>query len=146
MGNATVQTGSGARRRISEGLAAIAFALLLLLIANANTSRGGIGILGMSAEQEGQVLGMPSVILFLAAFGVGFRQKSAITTGLLIGGGALYVGYLIVGTLTMTLLFYYTNPNMFFGVLTLSCVILGLGLLRLTKRMNQTSYIRASDS
>ncbi|MDQ3966849.1 MAG: hypothetical protein M3275_00465 [Thermoproteota archaeon] len=129
---------SSVRKILSEGIAATAFALLLLLIANANTMSNGIGILGMNAEQEGLTLGMPSIILFLAAFGVGFRQKSAITTGLLIGGGAIFAGYLIVGTLTMSVVFYYANPSMFFGVLAMSFIVLGLGLLRLSKRMNQT--------
>lgn len=145
MRNATVQA-SSTRRRVSEGLVVIAIALLLILIADTSTGRGGIGFLGMNQEQSGQMLGTPSIVLFLAAFGVGFRQKSMITTALLIGGGALYIAYLIAGTMTMTLLFYYGNTTMFYVVSALSCVAIGLGLLRLTKKMNQTPYMRASES
>ncbi len=41
----------------------------------------------------------------------------------------------------MSVVFYYANPSMFFGVLAMSFIVLGLGLLRLSKRMNQTPRI-----
>jgi hypothetical protein len=124
------------RGRISEVIAAIALALALILALDVgtNTVHAGTGFFGLSPEQTAQRLGIASILLFFSAFGVGFRQKSSLATGLLIGGGGLYILYLIVGTVTMTVLFYYAAPNVFFVFLVLSCIVLGLGLLRLLRK------------
>jgi hypothetical protein len=130
------------RGRVSEVIAAIALALALILIVDTITAHGGPGFLGMNPQQVGRSFGMTSILLFFSAFGVGFRQKSSITTGLLIGAGGLYLVYLIVGTVTMTVLFYYADPNIFYVFLVMSCIVLGLGLVRLFRR-NPSPAIKA---
>ena len=133
----TPQRSITTRGRISEGLAAIAFALALILVVAAI-------IEGHVEAQVGQRLGIASILLFFSAFGIGVRQKSSLTTSLLIVGGGLYLVYLIAGTITMTVLFYYAAPNVFFVFLILSCIVLGLGLIRHFKR-NPSFTIKARD-
>jgi hypothetical protein len=129
------------RGKISAGIAAIALALALILVVT-GTEYANKTFLGMNHEQTGQRFGATSIILFILAFGIGFRQKSSLTTSLLIAGGGLYIAYLIIGTVTEKLFFYYATSNVFFAFLTMSCIVFGLGLLRLFKR-NASSTIKA---
>ena len=43
----------------------------------------------MNAVQRGMIFGASSIILFFLSFGIGIREKSKITTILLIAGGAV---------------------------------------------------------
>ena len=43
----------------------------------------------MNAAQRGMIFGASSIILFFLSFGIGIREKSKVTTILLIAGGAV---------------------------------------------------------
>ena len=89
------------RKRISEVLAIVAMALLLIYIADAAIAHGNKqGFLPMSAAQRGMIFGASTIILFLLAFGIGFGEKTKITTILLITGGAI-IGTSILGASAM---------------------------------------------
>ena len=89
------------RKRISEVLAIVAMALLLTYIADAAIAHGNKqGFLPMSAAQRGMIFGASTIILFLLAFGIGFGEKTKITTILLITGGAI-IGTSILGASAM---------------------------------------------
>ena len=77
------------RKSISEALAISAIILLTIDTVNTFTSQGENGFSYLTDRQSGIYLGLPSVFLFFVSFGFGFRQKTRITTSLLIAGGVL---------------------------------------------------------
>ena len=89
------------RKRISEILAIVAMVLLLTYIADAAVAQGNKqGFLPMSAAQRGMIFGGSTIILFFVSFGIGFGEKTKITTILLIAGGAL-IGTSVLGASAM---------------------------------------------
>ena len=119
--------------KLAEGLGISAMVLLMIVMV---LDIGiGTGTIKPPVGQQvlGPVLGLPSIILFLASFGVGYKLKSMLITGLLIAGGIIYISFLVLGTLTHIQFLYYANPNVFYSIFVLGCVILGLGIFRLIK-------------
>ena len=84
------------RQKISEVLAIVAMALVLTYIADAGVGQGKQGFLPMNAAQRGKIFGGSSMILFFLSFGIGIKEKSKITTILLIAGGVI-IGTSVLG-------------------------------------------------
>jgi hypothetical protein len=128
----TAQTNLRKRKNISEILAVAAMTLLTVDTVNTFTSQGGNGFLSLTDRQSGIYLGLPSVFLFFASFGVGFRQKSRITTSLLIAGGALLaVTKIIEPPLGLNLYLARALPYVYISLIAIGFILLGLGLWRL---------------
>lgn len=119
------------RKTISEILAVSAMTLLILDTVNTFTSQGGSGLLSLTDRQSGIYLGLPSVFLFFASFGVGFRQKARIPTSLLIAGGALLaVTKIIEPPLGLNLYLAIALPYLYISLIAIGFILLGLGLWR----------------
>ena len=122
------------RKRISEVLAIVAMALLLTYIADVAIAHGNKqGFLPMSAAQRGMIFGASTIILFLLAFGIGFGEKTKITTILLIAGGAL-IGTSVLGASAMAKGGLAAIQSSFVGVIILGYIIMGLGILRAVQK------------
>jgi hypothetical protein len=118
------------RKQISEVLALAAMVLLLTYIADAAIAHGNKqGFLPMSAAQRGMIFGASTIILFLLSFGIGFREKTKITTILLIVGGAI-IGTSILGASAMSKGGLAAVQGSFLSVVVLGYIIMGLGLFR----------------
>jgi hypothetical protein len=83
------------RQQISEVLVIVAMALLLIYIADGvyqyfshppGVGQGKQGFLPINAAQRGMIFGASSIILFFLSFGIAIKEKSTITTILLIAG------------------------------------------------------------
>lgn len=122
------------RKRISEVLAIVAMALLLTYIADVAIAHGNKqGFLPMSAAQRGMIFGASTIILFLLAFGIGFGEKTKITTILLITGGAI-IGTSILGASAMAKGGLAAIQSSFLPVIILGYIIMGLGLFRAIRK------------
>ncbi len=118
------------RKRISEVFALAAMVLLLTYIADAAIAHGNKqGFLPMSAAQRGMIFGASTIILFLLSFGIGFGEKTKITTILLIAGGAI-IGTSILGASAMAKGGLAAVQGSFLPVIILGYIIMGLGLFR----------------
>ena len=128
-----VQTKSG-KKRVSEALAIIAMVLLVIYIADAAVARSNSqGFLPMTAAQRGMIFGTSSIVLFILSFAIGFREKSKLTTVLLIAGGALIgTSVLVASIMTSGGL---TGAQSSFGVvIIIGYIIMGLGILRAVQK------------
>jgi hypothetical protein len=124
-----VQTKSG-KKRASEALAIISMVLLLVYIADAALARGSNqGFLPMTAAQRGMIFGASSIILFILSFAIGFKEKSKLTTVLLIIGGAL-IGTSVLGASIMARGGLVGMQTSFGAVIIIGYIIMGLGILR----------------
>jgi hypothetical protein len=122
------------RKRISEILAIVAMVLLLTYIADAAVAQGNKqGFLPMSAAQRGMIFGGSTIILFFVSFGIGFGEKTKITTILLIAGGAL-IGTSLLGASAMAKGGLAAIQSSFVGVIILGYIIMGLGILRAVQK------------
>ena len=121
------------KKKISEITAIAGMVLLLTYIVDAGVGQGGIGFLPMDEKERGMVFGTTSIILFFAAFGIGFREKSATTTILLITGGAL-IGTSVLAASAIAEGGLATISGSFLGVIIVGYIIMGLGILRARKR------------
>jgi putative Mn2+ efflux pump MntP len=82
--------------------------------------------------QSGIFLGLPSVFLFFISFGFGFRQKTKITTSLLIAGGTLLaVTKIIEPTLGLNLYLAIAVTPVYISLIITGFILIGLGLWRL---------------
>lgn len=128
----TTQINFKKRKSISEVLAIAAITLFIIDTVNTLTSQGGNGFLYLTDRQSGIYLGLPSVILFFVSFGLGFRQKTRITTSLLIAGGALLaVSKIIEPTFSLNLYLAIAYPYVYISLIANGFILLGLGLYRL---------------
>lgn len=90
------------------------------------------GFLYLTDRQSGIYPGLPSIFLFFLSFGFGFRQKTRITTSLLIAGGALLiVSKIIEPTFGLNLYLAIAVPYVYISLIAIGLIILGLGLCRL---------------
>ena len=122
------------RKRISEILAIVAMVLLLTYIADAAVAQGNKqGFLSMSAAQRGMIFGGSTIILFFVSFGIGFGEKTKITTVLLIAGGAL-IGTSVLGASAMAKGGLAAIQNSFVSVVVLGYIIMGLGIVRAVQK------------
>ena len=130
------QINLGKRKSISEVVAVAAIMLLILDTANTFTSQGRNGFLNLTDRQSGIYLGLPSVFLFFASFGVGFRQKTRLMTSLLMAGGALLaVTKIIEPTFGLNIYLAIALPYVYISLIAIGFILLGLGLWRL--KMNR---------
>lgn len=124
-----VQTKSW-KKKASEALAILAMGLLLIYIADAGIARGNSqGFLPMTAAQRGMIFGTSSIVLFILSFAVGFREKSKLTTVLLIVGGAL-IGTSVLAASIMASRGLTAAQNSFGMVIIIGYIIMGLGIFR----------------
>ncbi|HZA08315.1 MAG TPA: hypothetical protein VE619_11480 [Nitrososphaeraceae archaeon] len=123
------------KKTTSEVLAIIAMAMLLTYIADAAIAHGANkkGFLPMSAAQRGIIFGISTIILFLLSFAIGYREKSKITTILLIIGGAL-IGTSILASSAMAKGGLAGIQSSFTGVIIIGYIIMGLGILRVVQK------------
>jgi hypothetical protein len=128
-----VQTKSG-KKRASEALGIVAMVLLLTYIADAVIARGNSqGFLPMTAAQRGMIFGASSIILFILSFAIGFREKSKLTTVLLIIGGAL-IGTSVLAASIMARGGFTGTQNSFSIIIIIGYIIMGLGILRAVQK------------
>ena len=128
----TAQINLNKRKSISKGLAVTAITLLTIDTVNTFTSQSENGFLYLTDRQSGIYLGLPSIFLFFVSFGFGFRQKTGITTSLLIAGGALLiVSKIIEPTFGLDLYLAIALPYVYISLIAIGLIILGLGLCRL---------------
>jgi hypothetical protein len=121
------------RQQISEVLAIVAMALVLIYIADATVGQGKQGFLPMNAAYRGIIFGGSSIILFLLSFGIGIREKSKITTILLIAGGAI-IGTSVLGAAAMARGGLTAIQSSFLVVVIVGCIIMGLGIFRFVQK------------
>lgn len=112
----------------------VALALVLIYVADAAVGQGKQGFLPLSAALRGMLFGASSIILFFASFGVGFGQKSKITTYLLIAGGAI-TGTSVLGAASMAKGGLPAIQASFLAIVIVGYIILGLGIFRLVRKL-----------
>ncbi len=121
------------KKKVSEILVMAGMLLLLTYITDAAVGQGETGFLPMSEKERGMIFGLSTIILFFAAFGVGFHEKSALTTILLIVGGAL-IGTSVLGASLMAEGGLASISNSFIGVIITGYIIMGLGIIRVVQK------------
>jgi hypothetical protein len=123
------------KRRISEILAIVAIVLLSIDTAGTFLAQGGVRFLPLTDQQSGILLGISSIILFFLSFGIGYRQKTRITTVLLIAGGLLLaVSKLVEPTMGLNLFLAVALPYLYVSLIVIGFILIGLGLLRAVRR------------
>jgi|ERR671919_764512 hypothetical protein len=128
----TEQINLNKRKSISEVFAIVAISLLTIDTVNTFTSQDGIGFLYLTDRQSGIYLGLPSVFLFFVSFWFGIRQRTRITTSILISGGALLaVTKIIEPTFGLNLYLAIALPYLYISLIAIGFVLFGLGLWRL---------------
>lgn len=118
--------------------------MILLSIDTTNVFIGQ-GTYGFSSplndQQSGVLIGIPSVILFFLTFAVGFRQKSRLTTLLLISGGALLaISKLVEPTLGLNLFLAIVLHPLYIGLILMGFTIMGLGAARIFQKNKRGRY------
>jgi len=121
------------KKKVSEITAIAAMILLLVYLGDAAVGQGEIGFLPMDEKERGMIFGLSTIILFFVAFGVGFREKSTITTILLIIGGML-IGTSVLAASLMAEGGLESISGSFLGVIIVGYIIMGLGILRAVKK------------
>jgi hypothetical protein len=121
------------KTRISEVLAIAGIVLLSIDTANTFVGQGEYGFSSpLNDQQSGILLGIPSIILFFVAFGFGFRDKSRLTSLLLIAGGTLLaVSKTVEPTMGLNLFLAVALRPLYIGLILMGVVILGLGVSRI---------------
>lgn len=132
------QTNKIDRKRISEYLAVAAMLILLTYIADAAVGQGKMGFLPLTAAQRGMFFGMSSIILFFVAFGIGFKERSRLTSILLVAGGAI-MGTAVLGASAMGEGGLGSIPASFIGIITIGYIIMGIGIVMMAgpKKQNR---------
>ncbi len=121
------------KKKASEIIAIAGMGLLLTYISDAAVGQGETGFLPMSEKERGMIFGLSTIILFFVAFGIGFNEKSAITTIFLIVGGAL-IGTSVLSASLMAEGGLASISNSFIGVIIVGYIIMGLGILRAVQK------------
>jgi hypothetical protein len=121
------------RQKISEILAIVAMAFVLIYIADAGVGQGKQGFLPMNTAERGMIFGGSSMILFFLSFGIGIKEKSKITTILLIAGGAI-IGTSVLGASAMAKGGLAAIHSSFLGIVIVGYIIMCLGILRLVQK------------
>jgi len=107
-------------------------AILLIYVLDALVGEGEAGFLPMTAEERGRTFGTSSMILFFAAFGVGFKERSLPLTSLLITGGAL-MGTSVLAASAMAEGGLLEASGAFVAVIIIGYIIMALGILRIVQ-------------
>ena len=106
--------------------------ILLIYVLDALVGEGETGFLPMTAEERGRTFGTTSMILFFAAFGVGFKERSLTLTFLLIAGGAL-MGTSVLVASSMAEGGLLEAPSAFVAVIIIGYIIMALGIFRIVQ-------------
>jgi hypothetical protein len=120
---------------ISEVLAIAGIILLSIDTANIFIGQGEYGFSSpLNDQQSGILLGIPSIILFFVAFGLGFRDKSRLTSLLLVAGGTLLaVSKIVELTMGLNLFLVVALRPLYIGLIIMGFVIMGLVYLKFFK-------------
>lgn len=119
-------------RRISEFVAIAALIILLTYIADAAIGQGKSGFLPLTAGQRGMIFGTSSIVLFFVAIGIGFKERSRVTGGLVTAGGAI-MGTSVVLASAMGEGGLGSIRGSFLGIIVIGYIIMGLGILLLVR-------------
>lgn len=108
---------------------------MYLQLADTFIAQGKYGFLQLTDQQRGPLIGIPSMILFFMSFGIGYRQKSRITTLLLLVGGILELAFKVIApSMGISLSLTLGQTPLYIALITLSCAIIGLGLFRIARK------------
>lgn len=120
--------------RVASRLMAIAAAgLLLTYMLEATEQRlSGAALPATDHEVEGAIFGVSSVVLFVAAFVLELRERSLLTSGLLISGGATMGTLAIVRDMLAEAEMANISTN-FANASSVGYVIMALGILHMAK-------------
>lgn len=121
------------KTRISQVFTIAGIILLSIDTANIFIGQGEYGFSSpLNDQQSGRLLGIPSIILFFVAFGLGFRDKSRLTSLLLVGGGTLLaVSKIEEPTMGLNLFLAVALRPLYIGLIIMGFIILGLGISRI---------------
>ena len=135
------------KRRTSEALAISAIMLLSVDAAHTFISRGQYGFLPLTDQQSGILLGIPSIVLFLLSFAIGFGVKTRLTTILLISGGALLaISKLVEPTLGLNLFLAIVLHHLYIALILMGFSIMGLGVARIFQEDRQDKALQTASS
>ena len=131
----TAPINTNIKKKLSEIFSIAAIILLAIDIADTFVAQGGYGFLRLTDQQRGPLIGIPSMILFFISFGIGYKQKSRITTSLILVGGILELAFkLIAPAMGLLLALSIGQMPLYIALIATSCVIIGLGLFRAVRR------------
>lgn len=131
------------RRVLSQLLAAAALALFSILVIDTIIGQGGRGFLSMDTQQKGPIFGSTPIFLFFASFGLGYKERSKLTSILLIIGGTMIVTFwLVVPSMGWFLYFYLVLRSLYDLQIVLGCIVMGLGVLRVFQERKLGEYGR----
>jgi hypothetical protein len=123
------------KRKFSEIFAVAAMIVLAIDIADTFIAQGGYGFLQLTDQQRGPLIGIPSMILFIISFGIGYGQKSRLTTSLILVGGITELAFKLIAPATGLLLALSEGQTpLYIALIGISCAIIGLGLFRAARR------------
>jgi hypothetical protein len=119
-------------RTISEFVAIAALIILLTYIADAAIGQGKSGFLPLTAGQRGMIFGTSSIVLFFVAIGIGFKERSRVTGGLVTAGGAI-MGTSVLVASAMGEGGLGSIRGSCLGLIIVGYIIMGLGILMLVR-------------
>jgi hypothetical protein len=119
-------------RRISEFVAIAALIILLTYIADAAIGQGKSGFIPLTAGQRGMIFGTSSIVLFFVAIGIGFKERSRVTGGLVTAGGAI-MGTSVLVASAMGEGGLGSIRGSFLGIIIVGYIIMGLGIIMLVR-------------
>jgi hypothetical protein len=123
------------RKTIAEIIAIAALTLLIIDTVNTLISTNIYGFLPLTDQQSGIYLGLPSIALFFASFGIAFRQKTQLVASLLIAGGILLaVSKMVEPLMGSNLYLAIALPYLYISLITVGFILTGLGILKMVKR------------
>ena len=137
------------KTRISEAFAIAAMILLSIDTANTFIGQGEYGFSSpLNDQQSGILLGITSIILFFVAFGIGIRDKSRLTSLLLVAGGTLLaVSKIVEPTMGLNLFLAVALRPLYIGLIIMGFIILGLGVSRILQGEKQNkNYKRLAET
>jgi hypothetical protein len=118
------------RRKASELLAMAAIGMLFLFIADTV-----VKFLPLNEIERGRTEGLSAILLFITSFVVGFKEKTRVTTVLLIVSGSLLLVFVTLATVAQLMVLYWALPTLFILVNVLPGLItLGLGIFLLLRK------------
>ena len=132
------------KTRISEAFTIAAMIVLSIDTANTFVGQGGYGFLSpLNDQQIGILLGIPSIILFFVSFGFGFREKTRLTSLLLVAGGALLaVSKIVEPTMGLNLFLAVVLRPLYIGLILMGFVIMGLGAAKMFQENKQAKHYK----
>jgi hypothetical protein len=123
----TAQTNISIRKiKTFEVFAVAAMIVLAIDIADTFIAQGGYGFLQLTDQQQGPLIGIPSMILFFMSFGFGYT--------FLVGGILELAFKLIAPSMGILLSLTLGQTPLYIALITISCAIIGLGLFRAARK------------